>query len=157
MSWKKPRLDKRIEEFHKGVTDLHEMGGTADAKSLTGLMMVMAGLLKELVDDKTEMQREVLRLIGRLEMEIVPDSIDHTGDGNVTLRYGSGSNRREFQVRLPCFRVRGGFIEGVKYYEGDGVSFDGSFFIATCDSPLGRPDERSGHWVLAAKRGRDAR
>jgi hypothetical protein len=83
-------------------------------------------------------------------------SVEHDGDGGVKLRFARGDLVKEFTLRLPRFKVKGGYREGVDYVEGDGVSFGGSFFVANKDAPAGKPGE-SEDWWLAAKRGRDGK
>jgi integrin beta 3 len=52
---------------------------------------------------------------------------------------------------------RGVFRDGTPYQQGDGVSFGGSFFIAQRAVTTERPEDGSGAWRLAVKRGRDGR
>jgi hypothetical protein len=61
------------------------------------------------------------------------------------------------EIVLPIVIDRGIFKQGEAYVRGDGVSYAGSFWIAQKDAPEGKPDDGSGGWRLAVKRGRDGR
>jgi hypothetical protein len=84
-------------------------------------------------------------------------SVEHDGDGNVTLRFERGELKKEFVLRLPRFKDKGVYKDGETYREGDGVTYGGSFWLAQKDNPEGKPDSGNGHWRLAVKRGRDGR
>lgn len=60
-------------------------------------------------------------------------------------------------VKLSHPLDRGVFRDGTPYDAGDGVSFGGSFFIAQRAVTTERPEDGSGAWRLAVKRGRDGR
>lgn len=93
---------------------------------------------------------------GRDALELEDLSVDHDGDGNVTLTLKRGEFERSFNLRFPRERYKGVFKEGTEYREGDSVTFAGSQFTAMKDSPQGKPE--SGHdWILSVKRGRDGR
>lgn len=80
------------------------------------------------------------------------DLIDN-GEG-IVLRFAQGDAFREFP--LPIVYERGVWQEGV-YGKGAGVTFGGSFFIATRETS---PEEKPGAsdaWRLAIKRGRDGK
>lgn len=93
--------------------------------------------------------------------------LEHDGVGNITLRFVRGDVRKEFVVRVPCFRDRGVYREDVKdYRQGDGCTFGGSYWIAQRDDPEGKPGDGApdgergkgnGHWRLAVNKGRDGR
>jgi hypothetical protein len=93
---------------------------------------------------------------GRDALDLDDLSVEHDGDGNVTLRFVRGELRKEFSIRLPRFKDCGVFREGVEHRAGDGVTWGGSFFIAQKDAPAGKPGE-SDDWRLAVKRGRDGK
>lgn len=84
-------------------------------------------------------------------------AVEHDGDGNVTLAFVRGEMRREFRLRLPRFKDRGGYRDGEDYVQGDGVTYGGSFWIAQKDGPQGRPDSGTADWRLAVKKGRDGK
>jgi hypothetical protein len=83
-------------------------------------------------------------------------SIEHDGDGNVTLRFARGELIKEFKLRLPRFKDKGIYREEEIYLQGDGVTYGGSFSIAQKDGPQGRPGE-SDDWRLAVRKGRDGK
>ncbi len=83
--------------------------------------------------------------------------LEHDGSGLVYLHFVRGEQRKDFELRLPCFRDRGVYSEESKdYREGHGTTWGGSYFIAQKDNPQGRPGE-SDDWRLAVKRGRDGK
>ena len=83
-------------------------------------------------------------------------TVEHDGDGGVTLRFQRGDVTKEFTLRLPRFKDCGVFRDGIEHKAGDGVTWGGSFFIAQKDTPTGKPGE-SDDWRLAVKRGRDGK
>ncbi len=84
-------------------------------------------------------------------------SVEHDGSGLIYLHFVRGEQRKDFELRLPCFRDRGVYSEESKdYREGHGTTWGGSYFIAQKDNPQGRPGE-SDDWRLAVKRGRDGK
>lgn len=83
--------------------------------------------------------------------------VTHDGEGNVALRFSRGQISREFKIRIPCFKDRGVFREDETYREGHAVSFGGSLWIAQKDNPEGKPEDGSGDWRLAVKRGRNGK
>lgn len=93
--------------------------------------------------------------------------VKHDGLGNVTVAFARGEVRRQFDLRLPCFRDRGVFRDDIKDFRaGDGVTFGGSYWIAQRDNPEGKPGDGAadgekgkgnGHWRLAVNKGRDGR
>ncbi len=94
---------------------------------------------------------------GRDALELEDLAVSHDGDGRITLRFKRGALEREFTLRVPRFKDRGVYREGVDdYLMGDGVTAGGSFFISQKDAPQGRPGE-SDDWRLAVKRGRDGK
>jgi hypothetical protein len=76
---------------------------------------------------------------------------------NVILRVAGGVEARA-ELVLPVPIYQGVWQAGVDYQRGDGVTMDGSFWIALADTAA-RPGSPSGDkaWRLAVKRGRDAR
>jgi hypothetical protein len=76
------------------------------------------------------------------------------GERTLTLRFQRGAQVRQFAMRLPIVLDRGVWHPG-DYLKGDGVTHQGSFFIAQRDTP-DKP-ETSDAWRLAVKRGRDGK
>ncbi len=79
-------------------------------------------------------------------------SAEHDDDGNVTFKFVRGEISKEFVFRIPRFKDKGVFKDGDPYLEGDGATWDGSYFIAQKDAPTGRPGA-SADWRLAVRRG----
>jgi collagen type III alpha len=79
------------------------------------------------------------------------------GDGNFALCFKRGEVSREFLITLPSFKDRGVYREGTQYRAGDGVSWNGSFWIAQTDKPVGKPGNGGTDWRLAVKAGRDGK
>lgn len=86
------------------------------------------------------------------------DDIDitHDGERGFTIAVVRGERRKEFTFQLPVVLERGVFKAGHEYCRGDGVTADGSYWIAQKDSPSGRPGQ-SPDWRLSVKRGRDGK
>jgi len=63
-----------------------------------------------------------------------------------------GGARKSFEFRLPVPIYRGIHKDGVRYEQGDGVTRDGSTWIASKDTDTAPP---SPDWTLAVKKGRD--
>lgn len=86
------------------------------------------------------------------------DDIDvqHDGEGGFVLRFVRGDQIKEFgRFELPRFIDRGVW-KGGSFKTGDGVTKDGSFWIAQRDTE-GEPDTPDSGWRLAVKRGRNGR
>jgi integrin beta 3 len=93
---------------------------------------------------------------GRDAFELEDLSLEHDGDGNVTLIFKRGENEKRLELRVPRFKDKGVYLPAETYRCGDGVTFGGSFWIAQMDSPADKPGTGDG-WRLAVKRGRDGR
>jgi hypothetical protein len=81
-------------------------------------------------------------------------SVIHDGERLITIRFMRGDQTKEFTITIPAIIDRGIWREG-KYAKGDGVTWDGSFFVAQCDTeekPLLHQD-----WRQAVKAGRPGR
>lgn len=69
----------------------------------------------------------------------------------------SGAEVRK-SVSIPVVIDRGVFKADSEYRSGDGVTWGGSYWVATKDEPAGKPGEPgSDGWRLAVKRGRDGK
>lgn len=75
----------------------------------------------------------------------------HDGERTVTLRFSRGDQVKEFPLVIPAIIDRGVWRQG-RYAKGDGVTWDGSFFIAQKETE-GRP-LISTDWRQAVKAGR---
>lgn len=93
---------------------------------------------------------------GRDALDLDDLSVEHDGDGAVTLRFERGDVRKEFAIQLPSLVDRGVWREGESYKRGNGTTFGGSFWIAQRDGVTDKPGEGDG-WRLAVKKGRDGR
>lgn len=82
--------------------------------------------------------------------------MEYDGERAFTLIFERGDQRKEFSFTLPVVIERGVYKAGHEYDRGDGVTADGSYWIAQTDKPSGRPGQ-SPDWRLAVKRGRDGK
>ena len=74
-------------------------------------------------------------------------------DGGRTLRWAIGDTVHEIKTAIVL--DAGVWKEGANYAAGDGVTHEGSFFIAQCDTAA--MPSKSKDWRLAVKRGSDGR
>jgi hypothetical protein len=81
-------------------------------------------------------------------------SVDFDGERTFTLRFVRGDQTKEFPFDLALPLDRGVWKEG-DWKKGDGVTWNGSWFIAQKDTS--EKPEVSRDWRLAVKRGRDGR
>ena len=77
----------------------------------------------------------------------------HDGERTLTLTFVKGEAKKEFAFTVPAVIDRGVWREG-QFKAGDGVSWDGSWFVAQEDTDK-KPGTPDSGWRLAAKRGRD--
>lgn len=86
------------------------------------------------------------------------DDIDitHDGERGFTIAVVRGERRKEFTFQIPVVLERGVFKTGHEYERGDGVTADGSYWIAQKNAPSGKPGH-SPDWRLAVKKGRDGK
>jgi collagen triple helix repeat protein len=77
-----------------------------------------------------------------------------TPDGGRTLRLAFGNKVRE--VKTAIVLDAGVWKEGASYLPGDAVTMGGSLFIAQI-ATTAKPEDKSGDWRLAVKRGHDGR
>ncbi len=83
---------------------------------------------------------------------------DETDPRDAVIRFFKGDQIREFPMLVPGVIDQGVYREGQRYRKGDGVTFGGSWFIAQRDvKPTEKPEDGSGAWRLASKRGRDGK
>ena len=75
-------------------------------------------------------------------------------DGGRTLRWAIGETVHEIKTAIVL--DAGVWKEGASYVAGDGVTYAGSFFIAQT-ATTAKPEDKSGEWRLAVKRGHDAK
>ncbi len=75
---------------------------------------------------------------------------------HVRLRGMNGDRIKEYALFFPCIVDKGVFKDG-PYLKYEAVSFGGSLFIAQRNTTTERPEDGSGAWRLAVKRGRDGK
>ena len=86
-------------------------------------------------------------------------SIEEEYDGERTINrktHMSSGEVVETLIKMPIVLDRGIYKSDQSYEKGDGVTFGGSFWIATKDSPSTQP-KAGEDWRLAVKRGRDGK
>jgi hypothetical protein len=79
--------------------------------------------------------------------------VRHDGERALTIAFVRGEAKKEFTVDVPAIIDRGVWRDG-PHKAGDGVTWDGSWFVAQKDTDK-RPGTPDSGWRLAAKRGRD--
>lgn len=80
----------------------------------------------------------------------------HDGERGVTFRFIKGDRIKEFTVTVPALIYRGIYTTGKSYDKGDMVTWGGSTFH--CEkATMNKPEDNSGDWKLAVKRGGDGR
>lgn len=86
------------------------------------------------------------------------DNVDviHDGERDFTLRFSQGERVKDFKFRVPAILERGVHRAGVQYQKGDGVTFQGSYWIALKDTNE-KPGDGNTDWRLSVKKGRDGR
>jgi hypothetical protein len=67
--------------------------------------------------------------------------------------------KSQYVKRMGTFEYRGVYKAGTEYHKNDGVTFDGSMWIARVDKPATEPGttEAADEWTLAVKRGKNGR
>ena len=81
---------------------------------------------------------------------------EEIGERGFRIKFVNGETVKSFDKVFPVPIDRGPFSEGREYERGDEVTFGGQTFIATRDSPVGKPGEVS-DWRLRSRKGRDGR
>jgi hypothetical protein len=82
-------------------------------------------------------------------------AVSYDGARTFTVKFVSGDRTKEFPFRIPALLEQGVYAAGRAYEKGDGVTFQGSYWIAQTDT-AGKPGE-SADWRLAVKKGRDGK
>lgn len=84
------------------------------------------------------------------------DDIDIVvADDGVALKFTRGDEAKAFALPVPFYR--GVFSAEKSYRKGNTVTWGGSLWIATKDSPAGKPDAPDSDWVLSVKKGQNAK
>lgn len=85
------------------------------------------------------------------------DLVVSDDERSLTVRLTNGETLVEKTIDLPFVLDRGVYDKGASYRKGDGVTRQGSFWIATEDDP-GEPSfTKDCKWRLAVKKGRDGK
>jgi hypothetical protein len=168
-----------VEELHPVIEQVVERSLAArpapkDGVGLTGALIDRAGRLVLTLSDGSvkelgvvlgkDADMDALAAVCVREIEKIPrprDGADglgfedlqviHDGERQVTIRFVRGEHVKDFPLTIPAIIDRGIWRPG-RYAKGDGVTWDGSFFIAqtdTSEKPLLHPD-----WRQAVKAGR---
>lgn len=83
--------------------------------------------------------------------------VDYDGERTVTIRFVRGDLVKEKAIKFPVVLERGVFSPDKAYERSDGVTYGGSFWIAQCDNPDGKPGDVNSDWRLSVKRGRNGK
>jgi hypothetical protein len=81
--------------------------------------------------------------------------VQHDGERTFTVRFVRGEKVKEFAFKVPVLIERGVYRAGQTYERGDGVTRDGSFWVAQKETSA-KPGE-SPDWRMAVKKGRDGK
>jgi len=76
-------------------------------------------------------------------------------EGRTLLKFVRGP--KEVVIRVAGHVDRGVWRQDASYLSGDGVTRDGSYWIAQMDHPPGKPGETNSGWRLAVKRGAEGK
>lgn len=82
--------------------------------------------------------------------------IDYDGDRGFSIVFEKDGREIRHDVRVPVVIDRGVYKSDAAYEKGDGVTHQGSYWIAQSESTAGAPG-LSDDWRLAVKKGRDGR
>lgn len=81
-------------------------------------------------------------------------TVDFDGERTAVVRFARGELVKEFPIRFPVVLDRGVHKADTEYQQGDGVTLQGSWWIAQKDNPPGKPGDPESGWRLAVKAGR---
>lgn len=117
----------------------------------------LAQLAADLVTDERRRARILRQLDAFPQLgETVPAvdlGIEYDGERDLVIKTGGGRN---FRIKLPIVIDRGVWRGDGQYQRGDGVTSDGSFWIAREDNPAHEPG-KGAQWRLAVQRGKNGR
>lgn len=82
-------------------------------------------------------------------------SADYDGEKTITLTFQRGQLRKSFDFVMPVVIDRGYWREGMGCKSGDGVTHNGSFWIAKRDNASKPCHENGEDWRLCVRKGRD--
>jgi collagen type III alpha len=83
-------------------------------------------------------------------------SMEEKDERTLAFVFRRGERKKQFEYKMPTLIDRGIFKAGQVYERGDTITYGGSLFIAQRDTlPTEKPEDGSGAFRLAVKRGRD--
>jgi hypothetical protein len=83
-------------------------------------------------------------------------TIEEKDERTLAFVFRRGDRQKRFDYKLPTLIDRGTYKSGAVYERGDTITYGGSLFIAQRDTlPTEKPEDGSGAFRLAVKRGRD--
>jgi hypothetical protein len=82
--------------------------------------------------------------------------VDYDGERGFSIVFEKDGREIRHDVRVPAVIDRGVYKSDAAYEKGDGVTHQGSYWIAQSESPASAPGMSDG-WRLAVKKGRDGR
>jgi collagen type III alpha len=80
---------------------------------------------------------------------------DYDGERTCTIKFIRGEQVKSFEMKMPITLDRGVWHAG-DYERGDGVTWNGSWWICQADTQT-KPGDSNSDWRLAVKRGRDGK
>jgi integrin beta 3 len=104
--------------------------------------------------DLTLLQEQIEQRVERTIERTIAAILVTTPDGGRTLHWKIGDAVHEIKTAIVL--DAGAWKEGVSYVPGDAVTWGGSLFIAQT-ATTAKPEDKSGDWRLAVKRGHDGR
>lgn len=82
--------------------------------------------------------------------------VEKTSDRTVAIVFKNGAREKRHEITFPVFLDAGVFKMGECYEPGDALTYGGSLFVAQRNTlPTEKPEDGSGAFRLAVKRGRD--
>jgi integrin beta 3 len=82
--------------------------------------------------------------------------MEEKDDRTIAFVFRRGDREKRFEYTFPTLVDRGTYKSGAVYERGDTITYGGSLFIAQRDTlPTEKPEDGSGAFRLAVKRGRD--
>lgn len=83
-------------------------------------------------------------------------NVESDGGRTITLKFIKGEFSKAFAVHFPIPLDAGPYRGGENYQKGDGVTYEGSYWLAQKDKPRGRPGT-STDWRMCTRKGRDGK
>jgi hypothetical protein len=138
------------------MTDADEEGAGSKMPVTWGwFRKILVDLTSETKAHVERAQAPLTKRLDALEKATLDVSASYDGRRSITLRFTQGERVKEQTFAMPVVIDCGVYREGGEYHVGDGVTDQGSYWIA-----LGMTRDRpgtSGGWRLAVKKGRDGK